>query len=391
MKYLLLTILSLLSISIKAQYPSASTLLADVKKQNSNEFVTITPVGSWNMFHDKVPDWQQPDACRHEVNIVGKKNADGSYWTYNGLVIYSKVGSSFVFNRIFFNEDATRLNGLKIPDNEYFKKIFMSKLESKDDMLMTINYELKNAKAFYGFEMKNTPKISGNGNDLFALFVVEVTLDLLNGSRLEKKIVPIEIKAKKSGSDFIFQHAMKKNDGKIIDSKDLGSSDAGENLESYGFSSNSLNSFIKTNNSYAKSEGDNGNELPNDKDIMENMDNTFLKSADNFAILFGPKGASMMTEVKFIKKEIKTIDGNNFKCSFTVQYVFNNENSKEMTFKVITAERDLETSFVKENGKWYADQSVYLNEPKYIKNESIAWTSRLNYQSKTFENTVFKK
>jgi hypothetical protein len=391
MKHIFLNILILLSFTLKAQYPSTSTLLADVKKQNSAEFVTITPVGSWNMFHDKVPDWQQPDACRHEVNIVGKKNNDGSYWTYNGLVIYSKVGSSFVFNRIFFNEDATSLNGLKIPDNEYFKKIFMSKLESKDDMLMTMNFELKNAKAFYGFEMKNTPKISGNGNDLFALFVVEVTLDLLNGSRLEKKIVPIQIKANKSGSDFIFQHAMKKNDGKLIDSKDLGSSDAGENLESYGFSSNSLNSFIKTNNSYAISEGDNGNELPNDKDIIENMDNTFLKSADNFAILFGPRGASMMTAVKFIKKEVKAIDVNNFKCTFTVQYVFNNENSKEMTFKVITAERDLETSFVKENGKWYADQSIYLNEPKYVKNESIAWTSRLNYQSKTFENTVFKK
>jgi hypothetical protein len=376
---------------MKAQFPSTSTLLSDVKKQNSTEFVTITPVGSWNMFHDKVPDWQQPDACRHEVNIIGKKKADGSYWTYNGLVIYSKTTSSFIFNRIFFNEDATSLNGLNIPDNEYFKKLFMSKLESKDDMLMTMNFELKNAKAFYGFEMKNKPKISGNGNDLFALFVVEVTLDLLNGSRLEKKIVPIEIKANKSGSDFIFQHAMKKNDGKIIESKDLGSSDAGENLESYGFSSDNLNSFIKTSNSYAKADGDNGNELPNDKNIIETMDNTFLKSADNFAILFGPKGASMMTAVKFIKKEIKTIDNNNFKCTFTVQYVFNNENSKEMTFKVITAERDLETSFVKENGKWYADQSVYLNEPKYIKNESIAWTSRINYQSKTFDNTIFRK
>ena len=391
MKHLALIILTILSISMKAQYPSTSTLLSDVKKQNSTEFVTITPVGSWNMFHDKVPDWQQPDACRHEVNIIGKKKADGSYWTYNGLVIYSKAASSFIFNRIFFNEDATSLNGLNIPDNEYFKKLFMSKLESKDDMLMTMNFELKNAKAFYGFEMKNTPKISGSGNDLFALFVVEVTLDLLNGSRLEKKIVPIEIKANKSGSDFIFQHAMKKNDGKIIDSKDLGSSDAGENLESYGFSSDNLNSFIKTSNSYAKADGDNGNELPNDKYIIETMDNTFLKSADNFAILFGPKGASMMTAVKFIKKEIKTIDANNFKCTFTVQYVFNNENSKEMTFKVITAERDLETSFVKENGKWYADQSVYLNEPKYVKNESIAWTSRINYQSKTFENTVFRK
>ena len=70
-----LLLLSFLSFSglAHAQYPSQSTLLADVKKQSPDEFVTITPEGSWSMFHDKVPDWQAPDACRHQVNIVGKK------------------------------------------------------------------------------------------------------------------------------------------------------------------------------------------------------------------------------------------------------------------------------------------------------------------------------
>ena len=122
-----LLLLSFLSFSglAHAQYPSQSTLLADVKKQSPDEFVTITPEGSWSMFHDKVPDWQAPDACRHQVNIVGKKKADGSFWTYSGLAIYAKAGNSFVFNRLFLIEDATKLNGLAIPDRDYFKELFI--------------------------------------------------------------------------------------------------------------------------------------------------------------------------------------------------------------------------------------------------------------------------
>lgn len=387
-----LLLLSFLSFSglAHAQYPSQSTLLADVKKQSPDEFVTITPEGSWSMFHDKVPDWQAPDACRHQVNIVGKKKADGSFWTYSGLAIYAKAGNSFVFNRLFLIEDATKLNGLAIPDNAYFKKLFLDKLEAKDDMLLTMNYELKNATGFYGFEMKAAPKITGNGDNLMALYVVEVTLDLPNGTRLEQKKVPVEVRATKSGNGFVFTHALKKSDGAILSTKEMGNSATIDQLPRYGFDEGSLAAFTRTGQSYATPAGSNGEGMPSDQQLIGLMEKTFLGNAENFAVLFGPKGASLITSVGFTKKETRQASADQLTAVFTVEYVFFNENAQEQSFKVITAQRDLQTSFVLENGTWYVDQSTYLNEPSYTKTEGIAWSYRNSYTEKTFEKTRFK-
>jgi len=236
--------LSLISLVCFSQYPATNTMINDVKAQNTVEFVTITPIGSWSMFHDKVPNWQQPDACRHEVNIIGKKNVDGSFWTYKALAIYHKVGSGFTFNRLFIIEDATKLNGLNLPDNNYFLKIFMDKLENRDNMFMATNYEMKNATAFYSFEIKETPVVSGTGSSQFVEFVVEVCLDLPNGIQIEKKIVPIKVRAKKIGEEFVFQHALKKNDGKVIEMKEFETSDDVNKLQKYGSSDKTLNDFL---------------------------------------------------------------------------------------------------------------------------------------------------
>lgn len=379
--------------SANAQYPALSRLNADVKAQSPNEFVTITPVGSWKMIHDKVPDWQQPDACQHQVDITGKKNADGSYWTYSGLAIYAKVGNGFQFDRLFLIEDATTLNGINLPDNAFFLDAFKQKLEAKDAMLMTMNYELKNATAFYDFQMNKKPRVSGNGDQLFALYTVEVTLDLPNGYQLEKKIVPIEVKATRRGTDFIFERAMKKNDGQLVSSKDLGSSDAIDALEKYGFSDRSLSQMMQASQSYAQAEGSNGEGFPLDAELVENLEKTFLTREDNFAVLFGPRGASMITDVTFSIKEGSKAQTKSDGLSkvFIVDYVFNNENVNENSFRRITGRRELKVDFVKENAQWYVDQSSYLTEAEYIKDESIAWAYRNSYKEQTFEKRVFRK
>jgi len=379
--------------SAVAQYPTISRLSSDVKSQSPNEFVTITPVGSWKMIHDKVPDWQQPDACQHQVDIIGKKNADGSYWTYAGLAIYSKVGNGFQFDRLFLFEDETTLNGINLPDNSYFMDAFKQKLEAKDAMLMTMNYELKNATAFYEFQINKKPRVSGTGDQLFVLYTVDVTLDLINGYRLEKKVVPIEVKANRRGNDFVFERAMKKNDGQLVSSKDLGSSDAADKLEKYGFSDRSLSQMIQSSQSYAQAEGSNGEGLPLDSEFIVNLENTFLTKEDNFAILFGPRGASMITDVTFTVKEGSKAQtkSDGLTKVFIVDYIFNNENVNESSFRRITGRRELMVDFVKENAQWYVDKSTYLTEAEYIKDESIAWTYRNSYKEQTFEKRVFRK
>lgn len=388
MKSLLFLVFLAGSMIANAQFPSTSTLLADVKKQNPAEFETISLVGTWNLFHDKAPTWQAPDACRHQVDIVGKKKADGSYWTYSALAIYSKAGSAYSFNRLFLLEDATRLHGIDLPDNAYFKQLFLDKLESKDPMLLTMNYELKNATAFYSFEVKNSPKLTGSGTNLIALYTVEVTLDLPNGSRLERKTVPIEVKAAKNGKDFSFQHALKKSDGTLIESKDLGSSETAEQLPKYGFNPGNLAAFTRTEQSYAVPAGSNGEGMPTDTELIQLLEKTFLTSKENFSILFGPNGASIMTAVQFLKKETKNVSSGQLTAVFTVEYEFFNEKIQEQSFKVITAQRALETQFVLENGTWYVDQSTYLNEAVYTKTEPIAWPYRNSYKEKTLEKTL---
>jgi hypothetical protein len=377
----------------QAQYPTTSRLLSDVKAQSPNEFVTITPVGGWQMIHDKIPEWQPMNACSHTVDITGKKNADGTFWTYTGIAIYAKVGSGFQFDRLFLNEDATTLNGLNLPDNTYFLELFKQKLEAKDAMVMAMNYELKNATAFYGLEINKKPKVSGRGNELYVLYTVEVTLDLPNGQQLEKKVVPIEVKANKRGNEYVFERAMKKNDGTLVSMKALGSSDAVDKLEKYGFSDRRLSEMMQTNQAYAQAEGSNGEGYPVDRELIERIESAFLTREDNFAILFGPRGASMITDVEFKVKEGSqaTTSANALSKVFIVAYIFLNENVNESTLKRITGQRELQVDFVRENGQWFVDRTNYLTEAAYIKNESIAWAYRNNYKDQTFEKRVFKK
>ena len=50
MKSLLFLVFLAGSMIANAQFPSTSTLLADVKKQSPAEFETISLVGTWNLF-----------------------------------------------------------------------------------------------------------------------------------------------------------------------------------------------------------------------------------------------------------------------------------------------------------------------------------------------------
>ena len=128
--------------------------------------------------------------------------------------------------------------------------------------------------------------------------------------------------------------------------------------------------------------------MPTDTELIQLMEKTFLTSKENFSILFGPNGASIMTAVKFLKKETKNVSSGQLTAVFTVEYEFFNEKIQEQSFKVITAQRALETQFVLENGTWYVDQSTYLNEAVYTKTEPIAWPYRNSYKEKTLEKTL---
>jgi len=144
----------------------------------------------------------------------------------------------------------------------------------------------------------------------------------------------------------------------------LGSSDAGDNLEKYGFSDRRLAEMMQTSQAYAQAEGSNGEGFPVDADLIERLEQAFLTREDNFSILFGPRGASMITDVSFKEKEGARAETstNGLSKVFLVEYIFLNENVNESTFRRITGRRELKVDFVRENGQWYVDKTNYLTE-----------------------------
>ena len=380
--------------SVFAQYPSTTTLIADVKAQNPTEFQTVTPTGNWAMTHDKVPDWQKPDACEHQVSIVGKKKPDGTWWTYGGIAIYNSAGGKMVFNRLFIIEDETSLNGVTIPDNSELISIFKQKLEERDPFLLKMNPSIAGATNFYGFELKGKPKVTGNKEEILLIYTVDITHDSYHGSgtKLSKRTSPVRVKLKKEGSDFVFSSLSKAGDYKLVEEQDFGSKAILESIPTYKNSSKSLAEFTNDNPSYPQVSGSNGEGYINDQELIPLIESTFLTKAENFAILFGEKGATMITEVKF-----KTIDGisavtngdSQMSKIVLLEYVFFNEKAAEQKFFVHTGQRQIEIQLKKDNLGWLISGAKFITEVEYVKQETIAWSYRNGTKDKAFAKRVF--
>lgn len=245
MKIVSLLVFTLISLTCFSQYPSKEQLIKDVKAKGGNKFETVTPVGEWGMFHDKVPKNKQPDACAHDVDLIGPKKADGSYWMYKGKAIYSKAGNKFEFDRIFISENETRLNGVNIPDNDYFLNLLVEKIDQRDDIFVKMNRKLYNATSIYKMEMTEKPTISGNSESLFAEYLVNFVIDHPNGSAVNKIEFPLKVKAVKKDNVYVIMSARNVHDGKIIESKKFGSPQEVNKLTKFIDSNKKLKEFMK--------------------------------------------------------------------------------------------------------------------------------------------------
>lgn len=372
------------------QYPSDSRLLADVKSQNPTEFAEIKFLGNWFMAHDRVPDWQAPDAAQRELSIKGKVNAAGEWWEYFGLAIYHKAGNQFAFNRVFINEDP-KLRGVKLPADSYFKDLFMKELRTKNSMLMSMNYVLANATNFYSFEIGEKPWVTGNHTERFVYYTIDVTLDAVNGYNLEKRKVPIEVKLNKSGDSFTFSYAMPKNDGALLSSIQYPNSDIVDNLTRFGYDGATLEGMTNSAPSYPKAPGDNGS-YPNDDAIISYITKWATASEENFSTLFGPRSKSMFISFEFSSNPDAQLQssGNTFSKVFNVYYEFINEKTAEMEFYVYGGYRPIQLEFLFENNEMQIRSFEYKGETSYTKKDNIAWSYRNNYTERTFDKTIFK-
>ena len=381
-----------------AQYPSESTLIADVKANNPKAFVTVTPTGNWTMFHDKVPKSKDPDACEHVVKISGSKNADGSYWSYKGLAIYNKVGSKMVFDRVFLYESETQLNGINLPENSFFLNTFKEKVNARDQKLMQRNPLLLKATNFYSYELKAEPKATGNSEHIFVFATITVIFDSYPGwgNNLQKRESEIQLKFEKKENDFVFLGGVPLQGGKeILAETDFGSKDILKSIPTFETSGKSLEEMTSQMPSYSAPSGINGDVYPKDQEILPIIERTFLTKEDNFKILFGEKGMNSITDVKFkVKNDEKaeTTGLNHFKKAFYCEYVFFNEKEDEKKLTEYIGQRVLEIQFKKDSEEWLIVGAKFLTETKYLKTTSLNWSSSINtVRSNTYAKRVFGK
>jgi hypothetical protein len=379
-----------------AQYPSTSTLIADVKKKDPNAFVTVTPVGSWKMTHDKVPEWKDPDACEHVVEIAGSKKPDGTWWTYKAFVIYNKVGDKMVFDRVFLIEDETSLNGVNMPESSFFLNTFIDKMNVRDESFLRGNSFLKDATNFYSYELKGKPRATGTSEQIVAYATITVVFDSYAGGgfKMQKRSRDVQLKFEKKGNDFVYLFGMHSQANDILLSEtDFGSKAILETIPTFENSKKTLAEMTTQTPKYPEPMGSNGAGFPKDDELIALLEKTFLTKADNFKILFGERGKDMIIDVTFkVKDGEKAVSTDPSKMSkvYICNYIFFNEKEAEKKLTEITGSRELEINFLKEDVDWRINGAKFLTETEYIKQTSLNWSSYINtMRAKTYGKRVF--
>lgn len=387
-----IALLSVLFIShnVFAQYPSTSTLIADVKKKNPSEFVTVTPTGNWKMTHDKVPEYKAPDACEHPVDIIGKKKADGTYWTYHAIAIYNKVGGSMVFDRLFIVEDETRLNGINMPDKAFFMNTFKEKMNARDEKFMSGNFNLRKATNFYSYEVKGEPRATGNKEAIYVFATISVEYDVpSSNTKLSRRRSDVQLKYEKKGNDLVFLFSMRApGDGEFLGERDFGDRDILRSIPNYESSTKTLEEFTSQNPDYPMAKGSNGEGYPMDDEIIKMAEETFLTKEDNFKVLFGEKGMNMITLVEFKEmdgSQPTMVDATHMNKAFYCDYTFFNAKDEEKKLTEYIGRRQLELQFEKDDKGWGIVGAKFLTETEYIKQTSLNYSSYINtVKAKTY-------
>lgn len=380
-----------------AQYPSTSALIADVKKKDPNAFVTVTPVGSWKMTHDKVPDWKDPDACQHVVEIAGSKKPDGTWWTYKAFVIYNKVGDKMVFDRVFLVEDETSLNGVNMPEPSFFLNTFIDKMNKRDEGFLRGNSFLQDATNFYSYELKGKPRATGTSDQIIAYATITVVFDSHagGGNKMQKRSKDVQLKFEKKGDEFVFLFGMRSQSNDLLLSEiDFGSKAILETIPTFEKSGKTLAEMTSQTPVYPEPLGSNGSGFPKDPELIELLENTFLTKEDNFKILFGERGKDMIIDVKFkVKEGEKAVvsDASNMSKVYMCDYMFFNEKEAEKKLTEITGRRELQINFVKDESRWNISSAKFLTETEYVKQTSLNWSSYINtMRAKTYGKRVFE-
>ena len=374
--------------TVFAQYPSTTQMISDVKKSDPNAFVTVKTVGQWTMFHDKAPEWNDPDACKILVSISGSKKPDGTWWSYKGFAIYNKVGGKMVFDRVFLAYETT-LEGIDLPNNEYFMNDFIAKMNERDPLITKGFLGLLDATNFYSYELVADPRATGTSNQIIVYATIKVVFDVVaSNTKLEKRSSNVSMKYEMQGKDLKFLFAMRTQEMEFLDQTDFGDKAIVDGIPTFESSGKTIQEMTSQNPNYPRAKGSNGDGLPMDEELIELAKETFLTKADNFKLLFSEKGLGMITEVEF-----KTIDGRSavvidethFDKALVCDYTFFNADDDAKKLTEYVSRFEISFSYEKDGENWSITNLKILTDREVIKNISLNYNSYINtVRSKTF-------
>ena len=119
---LILTMFATLAgVTLAQGLPSEKKTLADIRSalNQKKTWAEVKLYNRWELERDKALPHQPFDMAKHPFSCRTAKDKKGVYTEYKGLAIYVRSGpDSWLFNRLFFFEDATRMVGAKEPSRD---------------------------------------------------------------------------------------------------------------------------------------------------------------------------------------------------------------------------------------------------------------------------------
>ncbi|HGY90157.1 MAG TPA: hypothetical protein ENK43_03175 [Planctomycetes bacterium] len=346
-KTLALFLLLGLSLSAWGQgLPKPEQVVKDIRANlNSKKtWDSVELYGRWDMDHEKVGRAYPPDTAKHPFRCQTGKDDDGAFMKYAGLAIYRRSGpDSWIFNRLFFFEDATEMVGGK----------GMSK-----DALFKIAYDgLRNVKRTRAFKLRadrithvdalvipDDPKFKQVTADRIE-FLAQITYDEATRrsgkSGIQKKSGTFLITAVRQNGQWVMRSSRRKG---VL--SDLGftpvPSQTLKNAPS--LADMDLESLYGSNSQEMKAP-----ELPSREALRTAVINHYNAGAKQFEALFGSRKADEVTEVESVTpapfRDGADIDPAHF--TLQVELVFRSVTGYGSNFKLVRVRRVAQCTFEK--------------------------------------------
>ncbi len=326
--------------------PTPEQVVKDVRANlNSKKtWDSVELYGRWDMDHEKVGKAYPPDTAKHPFECKTAKDANGAHMEYKGLAIYRRAGpDSWIFNRLFFFEDATRMVGGKGMSKEALFKIAYDALRNvkRTRAFMLRANRVTHVDALAIPDDDQFKQITADTIEFLAQITYDEAIRRGGKSGIQKKSGTFLITAVKKNGTWVMRSSRRK--GEL---RDLGFTPvASQTLKrAPSLADVDLESIYGSNRQEMTAP-----ELPSSDTLRTAVINHYNTGARQFEALFGSRKADEVTEVESVSpapfREGADIDPENFVLQ--VELVFRSVTGYGSNFKLVRVRRVAQCTFKK--------------------------------------------